>query len=144
MSQLFYLVPLLLFISSVLGSSTAAASVPVAATFSAPQLTVAVPARAVVAGATQTLQIHLAQSAERTAALILVVTYPNGVTERSLHSVRGNTATLTWTVPPDAGTGAATFALSADGCGCGQKGTVALPTKLESKVAGTFQVTSGS
>lgn len=144
MSQLFYLAPLLLLISSVLGSSIAATPVSLAATFTAPQLTVAVPTLAVTAGATQTLQIHLEQSAERTASLILVVTYPNGVTERSLHSVRGSAATLSWRVPSDAGTGLASFSLAADGCGCDQKGTVPPPTKLEGAVAGTFQVTGGS
>lgn len=144
MSQLLYLVPLLLFMSSVLGSSIATAPVALAATFRAPQLTVAVPAQSVAAGATQTLQIHLEQSAERTATLLLVVTYPNGGTERSHHTVRGSVATLSWTVPQDAGTGMATFTLSADGCGCGQKGTVPPPAKLESTVAGTFQVTGTS
>lgn len=144
MSQLLYLVPLLLFISSVLGSSISDAPVALAATFTAPQLTVAVSAQSVVAGATQTLQIHLDQSAERTASVVLVVTYPNGLTERALHSVRGSAATLSWTVPRDAGMGVATFALSADGCGCDQKGTVPPPTKLESAVEGTFQVTGTS
>lgn len=144
MSQLFYLAPLLLLLSSLLGSSMAATPVSLAATFTAPQLTVAVSTSAVAAGATQTLQIHLAQSAERTASLILVVTYPNGVTERSLHSVRGSAATLSWRVPSDARPGLASFSLAAVGCGCDQKGTVPPPTKLESDVAGTFQVTGGS
>ena len=144
MSQLFYLVPLLLLISSVLASSRAGVQATLTATFTAPQLTVAVPARSVAAGATQTLQIHLEQSAERTATLVLVVTYPNGATERSLHAVRGRGATLSWTVPQDAGTGVATFALLADGCGCDQKGTVPPPTKLESALEGTFQIAGGS
>lgn len=140
MSQLLYLVPILLFLSSVLGSSVAMAPTTPTLTFTAPQLAVAIPTQPVVAGETQTLQIHLDQSAERLATLVLVVTYPNGVTERSLHSVRGSEATLTWTVPPDAGSGKATFSLSADGCGCGQKGTVPPPTKIESAVEGTFQI----
>ena len=144
MSQLLYFVPFLLLISSLLGSSMASAPATLALTFTAPQLAVALPTQSVAAGATQTLQIHLEQSAERTASLLLVVTYPSGVTERSLHSVRGRAATLSWPVPSDAGTGLASFSLAADGCGCDQKGTVPPPTKLEGNVAGTFLVTDGS
>lgn len=94
MSQLLYFVPFLLLISSLLGSSMASAPAILALTFTAPQLAVALPTPSVAAGATQTLQIHLEQSAERTAALRLVVTYPSGVTERSLHSVRGRAGDL--------------------------------------------------
>lgn len=140
MSQLLYLVPILFFLSGVLGSSVAVAPATPTLTFMAPQLAVAIPTQPVIAGERQTLQLHLDQSAERLATLVLVVTYPNGVTERSLHSVRGSEATLTWAVPPNAGSGKATFSLSADGCGCGQKGTVPPPTKLESAVEGTFQI----
>lgn len=143
MSQLLYFVPFLLLLSSMLGASVANAPAP-ATTFTAPQLTVAVPAQSVAAGSTQTLQIHLEQSAERVASLILVVTYPNGRTERSLHSVQGNVATISWTVPAAAGRGVAAFSLVAAGCGCEQKGTVPPPNKLESEVAGTFLVTSGN
>jgi hypothetical protein len=141
MSQLLYLVPLLFLFGSLLGSS-APFTLPAeaVATFRAPQLAVSVPDQSVVAGEKQSLQIHLDQSAERLATLVLVVTYPNGTTERTLHSVRGSESTLTWTVPRDAGTGDATFYLSADGCACGQKGTVPPPTKLESAVEGTFQI----
>jgi len=144
MSQLLYFVPFLLLISSVLGSSMASAPVTPVTIFTAPQMTVTVPAQAVVVGETQTLQIHLDQSAERVATVALVVTYPNGTTDRSLHSVQGKTGTLSWSVRPDAGTGVASFSLTVDGCGCEQKGTVPPPTKLESDVAGTFQIIGGS
>ena len=140
MSQFLYLVPLLLFVSSLLGSSVSFTPAMPAATFTAPQLTVSVTAQWVRGGERQALQVHLDQSAERSATLVLVVTYPNGKTERTLHSARGSETTLTWIVPPDAGNGEATFTLSADGCGCGQKGTVPPPNKLESAVEGTFQV----
>lgn len=142
MSQVFYFVPILLFFSALLGSSVAKAPALAAATFAAPQLSVAVTTPAVAIGASQALRVHLDQSAERTAVLVLVVTYPSGVTERSLHSARGSEALLTWTVPREAGVGVATFSLSATGCACGQQGTVPPPAKLESAVAGKFQVSN--
>lgn len=140
MSQLFYLVPILVLLGSLLGSSTSAAPVSLASTFTAPQLSVAIPAQMVKVGEQQTLQIHLDQTADRLATLALIVTYPSGVVERTLHSARGSEATLTWIVPPDAGRGAATFYLSADGCACGQQGTVPPPTKLDSAVEGIFYI----
>lgn len=144
MSQLLYFVPFLLLLSSVLVSSMASTPVTPATTFTAPQLTVTVPTQSVVVGETQTLQLHLDQSAERVASVVLVVIYPNGTTERSLHSVQGSTAILSWSVQPNAGTGIASFSLAVDGCGCEQKGTVPPPTKLESAVTGTFQIIGSS
>lgn len=140
MSQFLYLVPVLLFLSSVLGSSMATAPPLPAATLRAPQLTVAVTAQSIRAGETQTLQVHLDQTAERLATMVLIVTYPNGVTERSLHSARGREATITWPVPRNAGSGNATFSLAAHGCACGQEGTAPPPTKLDSAVTGIFYI----
>ena len=57
MSQLFYLVPLLLFVSSLLSSSPPFIPPIRAATFCAPQLAVSATAQSVVAGEKQTLQV---------------------------------------------------------------------------------------
>ncbi|MBX3010023.1 MAG: hypothetical protein KF832_00905 [Caldilineaceae bacterium] len=140
MSQLAYLVPLLLVLSTILGASHSSAPMMLASTFTAPQLRVDLPTPRVAAGTEQTLQIQLDQSADRVATLVLVVTYPNGVIERSLHSIRGSKGDLTWLVPMDVGMGAATFSISADGCGCEQQSTVPPPTRIDSIVEGGFYI----
>lgn len=106
-------------------------------------------AQVVRAGAPQTLQVRLlGQTTQITTTqitlLVLTVTYPNGVTERTLHSVKGDGGAITWAVPTDAETGVATFRMSAQSCNCGNHSTIPGQSIADADVTGTFQVIAPS
>jgi hypothetical protein len=64
------------------------------------------------AGETQEVQVTLRSGSGQLTILTLTVVYPDGATERILHSTMGNEATITWRAPPNASAGVATFYLS--------------------------------
>jgi hypothetical protein len=76
--------------------------------------------------------------------LVLTVTYPNGATEQTLYSVEGDERAITWTVPADAGTGTATFRISAQSCNCGSHSTIPGQAIADADVTGAFQVIAPS
>ena len=70
-------------------------------------------------GESRELHVQFKHAASQLTILTLDITYPSGLTQNVVHSTLGNEATLTWTVPPRAGTGQATYRLETSSCGCG-------------------------
>lgn len=128
-----------------LGATGLVASVPEhsqasALTYTVPQIVLSVAAATITPGATQRLDIHIAELPDRRTSLILVVTYPSGEIDRSLHYVDGGVGVIEWTIPADAGVGEATFRLIADGCACGEHNTIPRQPAVDGTVAGSFVI----
>lgn len=131
--------PILVLLTGLLQSSAG----PMAAqplTFSAPALALTLSAPQVPAGDLQTVHVQFTGRSGQLTVLVLTVTYPNGKSERTLHSTQGNAAAITWTVPVDAGRGKASFRLSTQSCGCGDHSTIPAQALADTAVDGTFQV----
>ena len=109
-------------------------------TYAVPKITLTLAQPTIQPGAQQTIDVQIDELPGRLTSLILVVTYPNGETSRSLHSIEDGMGSITWTVPTDAGAGKATFQLIADGCTCGEKNTIPRQPAVDGTVEGTFVV----
>ena len=90
-------------------------------------------------GTVQHLQVTLDVASDRSLLLALSIRYSNGEQQRVLKTVTGTEATLEWTVPDAAGTGTATFRLTAQDCGCGHSGARS-QTWVEKTITGSFLV----
>lgn len=142
MTYLWRLLPMLVLISALLQASAGPTLAEQPLIFQTPALRLTATAQQVQAGAPQTLQVHLPSRTTQITLLVLTVTYANGATERTLHSIEGASRTITWTVPADAGAGTATFRISAQSCNCGSHSTI--PGQTIADVTGTFQVIAAS
>lgn len=132
------IVPILLLSGTLLHASVAASTPPLMLT--APALTVNVASERVRVGDTQTIHVQLDGPAEQSTLFVLAVTYPNGDSKRSLHSAQGNQATITWSIPLEAGAGSATFRLSMQSCTCGSRSTIPAPPIVDTVIEGDFEV----
>jgi len=70
------------------------------------------------------LHVKLKHASNQITILTLTITYPNGATQSVVHSTLGAEATIEWIVPPNAGTGRATYQIATGGCGCGDHNSV--------------------
>ncbi len=140
MPHFLQILPLLLLLSTLLQTSAPPAAAAPPLTFTAPALTLTAAVERVEAGGSQTLHVQLEDRAGQVTILVLTVTYPNGESERSLHSTQGNEAEITWTIPADVGAGEAAFRLSTQSCGCGDHSTIPPQPIADTEVAGVFQV----
>lgn len=140
MAHFLQILPILILASGLLQASVGPTAAAQSLTFTAPALTLTLDAKPVPAGESQTVQVELEGRAGQVTVLVLTVTYPNGETERTLHSTQGNLAEITWVVPAAAGTGEASFRLSTQSCGCGDHSTIPAQPIVDTEVAGTFQV----
>lgn len=86
--------------------------------------------------------MQLDEIAEQRTSLILVVTYPSGVIERSLHYVDRGVGTIAWPIPTTAGVGETSFRLVVNRCACGEHNTIPQQTTVEGTVAGTLLIGS--
>ncbi len=91
-------------------------------------------------GGEQALHVTLHDPGAVTTILQLAVTYANGVTQSVLDETMGSEATLSWVVPANAGAGAARFALTTSGCGCGDRSRPSNTVSGESTAEGHFYV----
>lgn len=142
MTHLWRLLPILILSSALLQASTGPTLAEQPLLFQTPAMTLTATAQQVEAGATQTLQVRLTGRTTPITSFVLTVTYPNGVTARSLHSVEGDGGAITWTVPADAGTGPAIFRVVAQSCNCGGHSTIPGQAIAGADVTGAFQVSS--
>lgn len=142
MTQLWRMLPILALSSALLQASVGPTLADQPLLFQAPAITLTAAAQQVQAGTPQTLQVHLTGRTTQVTLVVLAVTYPNGKHEQSLHSVAGDGRAITWTVPADAGVGAATFRVSAQSCNCGSHSTI--PGQPIADASGTFQVIAPS
>ncbi|MCE7984126.1 MAG: hypothetical protein DYG89_23375 [Caldilinea sp. CFX5] len=143
MTHLWRLLPMLVLISALLQAS-AGPTLAGPPLFQTPAITLTATARQVQAGTPQTLQLRLTGRTTPITLFVLTVTYPNGATERTLHSVEGDERAITWTVPADAGTGTATFRISAQSCNCGNHSTIPGQAIPDGDITGAFQVIARS
>jgi hypothetical protein len=144
MTQLWRLLPMLVLISALLQASAGPTLADQPLIFQTPAITLTATAQQVQAGAPQTLQVRLSGPTTPITLLVLTVTYPNGATEQTLYSVEGDERAITWTVPADAGTGTATFRISAQSCNCGSHSTIPGQAIADADVTGAFQVIAPS
>jgi hypothetical protein len=141
MSHVLYLVPLLVLIGSVLKTSVAPSAV-AALPPASPFVQIEVESPLVRAGQPQTLHVTMQGVAGQLTILTLTITYPDGATEQVVDSTLGNTATLSWAVPPDAAAGEATFRLSKGDCGCGDRSLLTTPVLPTGVIEGSFTIES--
>lgn len=139
MSHLFFLGPLLLVVGVILQGSMQPAQV-AALLPDGPFERIVVASLALRAGETQEVQVTLRSGSGQLTILTLTVAYPDGATERILHSTMGSEATLMWQVPPGAGAGVATFYLSKGECGCGERSLRTQNILPAGRVEGTFTI----
>lgn len=144
MKHLWRILPLLVLISALLQASTGPTIAEQALVFQAPAITLIATVQQVRAGQPQTLHVQLTDTTMPVTLLVLAVTYPNGESERTLHAIEGGGRSITWTVPANAGTGTATFRVSAQSCNCGNHSTIPGQTIADTAVAGAFQVIAPS
>ena len=80
------------------------------------------------------MAVQLDVAATELSLLRLSITYPSGHVQTVVESIYGDAATLSWTVPPEGGSGTATYRLSSEGCGCGpdDKGATSIDQKSTS------------
>lgn len=95
------------------------------------------------AGETQEVRITLRSGSGQLTILTLNIVYPDGATERILHSTMGNEATLTWQSPPGASPGVAKFYLSIGDCGCGERSLRTQNVLPGGMVEGSFTIVNG-
>ena len=84
------------------------------------------------------MTIQLDVAATELSLLRLSITYPSGHVQTVVESIYGSTATLSWTVPPQSGSGTATYRLSSEGCGCGPDDKGATSLEQNSTISGEF------
>lgn len=144
MTHLWRILPILVLLSVLLQASAGPTLAEQSVIFQAPAITLTATAQQVQAGTSQTLRVQLIGRTTKVTLLVLTVTYPNGVSERTLYSVEGDSRSITWTVPANAGTGAAIFRLSAQSCNCGSHSTIPGQAIADADVTGTFQVIAHS
>lgn len=138
--QLTYIGLWLIMGATVLVSSVPENSYASALTYSVPKIAVSVMNGTITLGETQKLAIQIDEVAGRRTSIILVVDYPSGEIERSLHYVESGQGTIDWTIPSNAGIGEATFRLIADGCTCGEKNTIPRQAAVDGTVEGHFVI----
>lgn len=143
MTQLWRMLPILVLSSALLQASVGPTLAEQSLLFQTPAITLTA-AQQIQAGEPQTLQVQLTGRTTQVTLVVLTVTYPNGTSERTLHSVEGDGRVITWTVPADAGTGTATFRVSAQSCNCGSHSTIPGQSIADADVTGTFQVIAPS
>ncbi|MBX3014829.1 MAG: hypothetical protein KF832_25135 [Caldilineaceae bacterium] len=93
---------------------------------------------AVPVGGSQQLRLRLARAAGMATIFQLTITYANGAEQQVIDSTLGQEATLAWQIPPDATPGEATFRLTTNDCGCGDRSTGQLT--LAGEAEGKFRV----
>ncbi|MEZ4869594.1 MAG: hypothetical protein R3C14_50180 [Caldilineaceae bacterium] len=140
MSHFLQVLPILLLVSGLLQASTETTAAVTPLTFATPALTLTVAADQVHTGASQTVHVQLEGALTQTTVLVLTVTYPNGESVHSLHSVQGNAADITWPVPADAGDGKATFRVTTQSCNCGNHSTIPAQPIAGMEGEGVFQI----
>ncbi len=91
-----------------------------------------------VAGQEQSLSIALDQPDGSIAPFRLAISYPSGAAQELFGEIHGSQTGISWTVPADAGVGAAQFRLTTSGCGCGLRTRPANPVNSESSAVGVF------
>ena len=128
-----------------MGATLLVASVPVdsyasALTDQVPQVSISLGQAAVQSGDLQQITVQLDEIAEQRTSLILVVTYPSGVIERSLHYVDRGVGTIAWPIPAAAGVGETSFRLVVNGCACGEHNTIPQQTAVAGTVEGSFVI----
>ncbi len=136
---------LLLGLWLLLSATLLVASVPqnsqaAALSYPVPQIQAVIAQAIIQPGATQQLDIHIAELPERRTSLILVVTYPSGEIARSLHYIDGGSGAIAWLIPATAGSGEVTFRLVVNGCACGEHNTIPQQTAVGGTVAGSFVI----
>lgn len=144
MTQLWRMLPILFLSSVLLPASAGPTLAEQSLLFQTPAITLTAANQQIQAGEPQTLQVQLTGRTTQVTLVVLTVTYPNGTSERTLHSVEGDGRAITWTVPADAGTGTATFRVSAQSCNCGSHSTIPGQSIADADVTGTFQVIAPS
>ncbi len=130
---------ILLCLSVMVASSVEAKSSLLAAT-EPPFRQVQVERATVAPGQEQSLAVALDRPGGLTTIFQLAITYPSGATQDVLDETASSEATISWLVPPDAGTGVAQYALTTSGCGCGDRSRPASPVNIESTAEGVFFV----
>lgn len=78
-------------------------------------------AGAVRIGEQQQLHLILQKTISSETIFQLTVTYANGIEQRVINATLGRETTLSWDIPADAGVGVATFHLTTNDCGCGDR-----------------------
>lgn len=135
---------MLILISALLQASAGPTLAEQSLLFQTPTISLTAAAQQVPTGAPQTLHVRLTGETTPITLVVLTVTYSNGVTERSLHSLDGAGGAITWTVPADAATGIATFRVAAQSCNCGSHSTIPGQAIADADVTGAFQVIAPS
>ncbi len=128
-----------------IGATVLVASVPTdsyasALTYTVPKIALTLGWPAAQIGGQQQLTIQIDEVQGRRTSLILVVTYPSGEIERSLHYVDSGMGTIAWKIPANAGLGEATFRLVANGCTCGEHNTIPQQSAVDGTVEGSFAI----
>ncbi len=136
---------LILLLWLFIGGTLLVASVPAdsyasALTDQVPKVSITLGQATVQPGDQQQINVQIDEIAEQRTSLILVVTYPSGVIERSLHYVDHGVGTIAWPIPVASGVGETNFRLVVNGCACGEHNTIPQQATVASTVAGTFMI----